>query len=87
MNVPPAVTASRGCGMFGISSLGGTVLSSSVCQVQGTTSSGQALITFKPGAFLPGVAVQPVAITIPDYMIWTWDSPGAKQSRWYNKFI
>jgi len=49
---------------------------------EGTTSSGQALITFKPGAFLPGVAVQPVAITIPDYMIWTWDSPGALFIMW-----
>jgi len=49
---------------------------------EGTTSSGQALITFKPGAFLPGVPVQPVVLKLPDYVVWTWDSPGAMYICW-----
>jgi len=49
---------------------------------EGTTSAGQALITFKPGAFLPGVPIQPAVLTIPDYMVWTWDSPGALYILW-----
>eukprot|EP00698_Gefionella_okellyi_P017594 TRINITY_DN5172_c0_g1_i2.p1 TRINITY_DN5172_c0_g1~~TRINITY_DN5172_c0_g1_i2.p1 ORF type:complete len:464 (-),score=79.58 TRINITY_DN5172_c0_g1_i2:1743-3101(-) len=32
---------------------------------EGTTTSGQALITFKPGAFKPGLPVQPVSISFP----------------------
>jgi len=49
---------------------------------EGTTSAGQALITFKPGAFLPGVPIQPVVLTLPDYMVWTWDSAGALYVLW-----
>ena len=32
---------------------------------EGTTTNGQALITFKGGAFIPGAAVQPVAVRFP----------------------
>jgi len=33
---------------------------------EGTTTNRQALITFKPGAFIPGMPVQPVVIRYPD---------------------
>ena len=47
---------------------------------EGTCSNGKSLITFKPGAFYPGVAVQPVCIRYPnrlDTPTWTWDGPEA----------
>jgi len=49
---------------------------------EGTTTAGKALVTFKPGAFLPGVPIQPVLLTLPDYMVWTWESPGALYVLW-----
>ncbi|XP_039519778.1 lysophospholipid acyltransferase LPCAT4 isoform X2 [Pimephales promelas] len=42
---------------------------------EGTTTNGQALLKFKPGAFLAGVAVQPVLLRYPgepDTVRWTW---------------
>ncbi|KTG02749.1 hypothetical protein cypCar_00037235 [Cyprinus carpio] len=42
---------------------------------EGTTTNGQALIKFKPGAFLAGVPVQPVLLHYPgepDTVRWTW---------------
>ncbi|XP_051757202.1 lysophospholipid acyltransferase LPCAT4 [Ctenopharyngodon idella] len=42
---------------------------------EGTTTNGQALIKFKPGAFLAGVPVQPVLLhypSDPDTVRWTW---------------
>lgn len=42
---------------------------------EGTTTNGQALIKFKPGAFLAGVPVQPVLLhypSQPDTVRWTW---------------
>ncbi|KAK2720998.1 hypothetical protein QYM36_004773, partial [Artemia franciscana] len=53
---------------------------------EGTCSNRKALITFKPGAFYPGVAVQPVCIKYPnrlDTLSWTWDGPGAMKILWY----
>lgn len=52
---------------------------------EGTTTNGRALITFKPGAFIPGVPVQPVLIRYPnrlDTVTWTWDGPGALKLLW-----
>ncbi|KAI0235865.1 Lysophosphatidylcholine acyltransferase 1 [Lamellibrachia satsuma] len=52
---------------------------------EGTCTSGTALISFKPGAFYPGLPVQPVSLryinkmnTIP----WTWDGPDALGVLW-----
>jgi len=43
---------------------------------EGTTTNGQSLITFKPGAFLAGVPVQPVIFRYPkDAIAWTWIAP------------
>jgi len=47
---------------------------------EGTCTNRTALMQFKPGAFLPGVAVQPVAIRYwvsrgQDTITWTWDQP------------
>jgi len=45
---------------------------------EGTTSNRQALMTFKPGGFLPGKPVQPVLIRYHlkhDTVSWTWDQP------------
>jgi len=45
---------------------------------EGTTSNRQALMSFKPGGFLPGKPVQPVLIKyhLPhDTVSWTWDQP------------
>ena len=47
---------------------------------EGTCSNRTGLITFKPGAFYPGVPVQPVLIRYPnrlDTVSWTWQGPGA----------
>ncbi|KAF5897084.1 lysophosphatidylcholine acyltransferase 2 [Clarias magur] len=45
---------------------------------EGTCTNRSCLITFKPGAFLPGVPVQPVLIKYPnklDTVTWTWQGP------------
>lgn len=45
---------------------------------EGTTSNRKALMSFKPGGFLPGKAVQPVLIKYHlnhDTVSWTWDQP------------
>lgn len=47
---------------------------------EGTCTNRKGLITFKPGAFIPGVPVQPVCIRYPnrlDTLSWTWQGPGA----------
>lgn len=47
---------------------------------EGTCTNRSCLITFKPGAFYPGVPVQPVLIRYnnrTDSFTWTWDGPGA----------
>lgn len=46
---------------------------------EGTCTNRQALIQFKPGAFYPGVPIQPVLLKYPnnyDTYTWTWDGPG-----------
>jgi lysophosphatidylcholine acyltransferase/lyso-PAF acetyltransferase len=45
---------------------------------EGSTSNRQALMTFKPGAFFPGKAVQPVILRYTskiDTVTWTWNQP------------
>jgi len=45
---------------------------------EGTTSNRKALMTFKPGGFLPGKTVQPLLIRYKnkhDTVSWTWDQP------------
>jgi len=52
---------------------------------EGTTTNAKALITFKSGAFIPGVPVQPVLLRYPnkiDTITWTWDGPSALQCLW-----
>lgn len=52
---------------------------------EGTTTNGKALITFKPGAFIPAVPVQPVLLRYPnklDTVTWTWEGPGALKLLW-----
>lgn len=47
---------------------------------EGTCSNRTSLIKFKPGAFYPGVPIQPVCIRYPnrlDTISWTWQGPGA----------
>lgn len=47
---------------------------------EGTCTNRSCLITFKCGAFYPGVPVQPVCIRYPnklDTVTWTWEGPGA----------
>lgn len=47
---------------------------------EGTCTNRSCLITFKPGAFYPGVPIQPVCIRYPnklDTVTWTWEGPGA----------
>ena len=41
---------------------------------EGTTGAGNRLMTFKSGAFLPGVPVQPAIIRVPNHIVWTWGS-------------
>nr|XP_021542768.1 lysophosphatidylcholine acyltransferase 1-like [Neomonachus schauinslandi] len=52
---------------------------------EGTCTNRTCLITFKPGAFIPGVPVQPVALRYPnklDTITWTWQGPGALKILW-----
>ncbi|KAL1464252.1 hypothetical protein WDU94_003917, partial [Cyamophila willieti] len=52
---------------------------------EGTCTNRSCLITFKPGAFYPGVPVQPVLLRYPnklDTVTWTWDGPGAWKLLW-----
>lgn len=47
---------------------------------EGTCTNRSCVLSFKPGAFYPGVAVQPVCIRYPntfDTTIWAWEGPGA----------
>lgn len=47
---------------------------------EGTCTNRSCLITFKPGAFYPGVPIQPVCIRYPnklDTVTWTWEGPSA----------
>ncbi|XP_028841285.1 lysophospholipid acyltransferase LPCAT4 [Denticeps clupeoides] len=53
---------------------------------EGTTTNGQALIKFKPGAFLAGVPVQPVLLRYPnkvDSVRWTWKGTTWLQCLWH----
>lgn len=52
---------------------------------EGTCTNRSALIKFKPGAFYPGVPVQPVLLRYPnkyDTFTWTWDGPGVLRLLW-----
>ncbi|KAK9711134.1 Acyltransferase [Popillia japonica] len=52
---------------------------------EGTCTNRSCLITFKPGAFYPGVPVQPVCIRYPnklDTVTWTWEGPSALKLLW-----
>ncbi|CAL8248556.1 unnamed protein product [Lota lota] len=52
---------------------------------EGTCTNRSCLITFKPGAFIPAVPVQPVVIRYPNIMdtiTWTWQGPGAFEILW-----
>ncbi|KAK7115276.1 hypothetical protein V1264_001176 [Littorina saxatilis] len=52
---------------------------------EGTCSNRSCLISFKGGAFFPGVPVQPVCLRYNnklDTITWTWDGPGAFQTLW-----
>ncbi|XP_058801176.1 lysophosphatidylcholine acyltransferase isoform X2 [Phymastichus coffea] len=52
---------------------------------EGTCTNRSCLITFKAGAFYPGVPVQPVCIRYPnklDTVTWTWEGPGALKLLW-----
>ncbi|XP_069476536.1 lysophosphatidylcholine acyltransferase 1 [Ambystoma mexicanum] len=52
---------------------------------EGTCTNRSCLITFKPGAFIPGVPVQPVVLRYPnkmDTITWTWQGPGALDILW-----
>ncbi|XP_017565812.1 lysophosphatidylcholine acyltransferase 1 [Pygocentrus nattereri] len=62
---------------------------------EGTCTNRSCLITFKPGAFIPAVPIQPVVIRYPnklDTITWTWQGPGAFKILWltlcqlHNKF-
>ncbi|KAF5901907.1 lysophospholipid acyltransferase LPCAT4, partial [Clarias magur] len=53
---------------------------------EGTTTNGQVLIKFKPGAFLAGVPVQPVLLHYPnkiDTVRWTWKGASWLDCFWY----
>lgn len=63
---------------------------------EGTCTNRSCLITFKPGAFIPAVPIQPVVIRYPnklDSITWTWQGPGAFQILWltlcqlHNEFV
>ncbi|XP_078367565.1 lysophosphatidylcholine acyltransferase 2-like isoform X1 [Oculina patagonica] len=43
---------------------------------EGTCTNRKCLISFKPGAFIPGCPVQPVCLNFPDLYAWTWEGPG-----------
>ncbi|XP_065289441.1 lysophosphatidylcholine acyltransferase 1 isoform X4 [Dermacentor albipictus] len=52
---------------------------------EGTCTNRSCLITFKLGAFVPGVPIQPVLIRYPNELntlIWTWDGPSAFETLW-----
>ncbi|KAA0710647.1 Lysophosphatidylcholine acyltransferase 1 [Triplophysa tibetana] len=52
---------------------------------EGTCTNRSCLIAFKPGAFIPGVPVQPVVLRYPnemDTISWTWQGPGAFEILW-----
>lgn len=52
---------------------------------EGTCTNRTCLISFKPGAFIPGVPVQPVCLKYPnklDTITWTWEGPGAFTLLW-----
>ncbi|GAA6098222.1 lysophosphatidylcholine acyltransferase 1 [Tachysurus ichikawai] len=52
---------------------------------EGTCTNRSCLITFKPGAFIPAVPVQPAVIRYPnqlDTITWTWQGPGAFKILW-----
>ncbi|XP_057658346.1 lysophosphatidylcholine acyltransferase isoform X2 [Diorhabda carinulata] len=52
---------------------------------EGTCTNRSCLITFKPGAFYPGVPIQPVCIRYPnklDTVTWTWEGPSAWKLLW-----
>nr|XP_021531081.1 lysophosphatidylcholine acyltransferase 1 [Aotus nancymaae] len=52
---------------------------------EGTCTNRTCLITFKPGAFIPGAPVQPVVLRYPnklDTITWTWQGPGALEILW-----
>lgn len=54
---------------------------------EGTCTNGKALITFKAGAFIPGVPVQPVILRYPNYLdtvTWTMNGPGGLALLWYS---
>jgi len=50
---------------------------------EGSCSNRKALMTFKPGAFIPGKPVQPVLVRYPnkiDTVTWTWNQPHGSKS-------
>ena len=50
---------------------------------EGTTTNGSCLITFKPGAFIPGLSVQPVVLQYKNKintLTWTWQGLNAYKS-------
>ncbi|CAH1398421.1 unnamed protein product [Nezara viridula] len=52
---------------------------------EGTCTNRSCLITFKPGAFYPGLPIQPVLIRYPnkvDTVTWTWEGPGVIKLMW-----
>ncbi|XP_065084768.1 lysophosphatidylcholine acyltransferase isoform X1 [Ochlerotatus camptorhynchus] len=52
---------------------------------EGTCTNRTSLIQFKPGAFYPGVPIQPVLVRYPnkiDTVTWTWEGPDALQLLW-----
>uniref|UniRef100_A0A023F8I1 Putative phosphate acyltransferase n=1 Tax=Triatoma infestans TaxID=30076 RepID=A0A023F8I1_TRIIF len=52
---------------------------------EGTCTNRSCLITFKAGAFYPGVPIQPVLIRYPnklDTVTWTWEGPGVLKLMW-----
>ena len=52
---------------------------------EGTCTNREALISFKLGAFFPGVPIQPIVIRYPnryDSFTWTWSGPGPMQLLW-----
>uniref|UniRef100_UPI00358F5F0C lysophosphatidylcholine acyltransferase 2-like isoform X2 n=1 Tax=Myxine glutinosa TaxID=7769 RepID=UPI00358F5F0C len=52
---------------------------------EGTCTNRSCLIKFKPGAFIPGVPVQPVIIRYPNHLdtvTWTWQGSGAFKVLW-----
>ncbi|XP_068584479.1 LOW QUALITY PROTEIN: lysophospholipid acyltransferase LPCAT4 [Cebidichthys violaceus] len=53
---------------------------------EGTTTNGSALIKFKPGAFLPGLPVQPVLLRYPnklDTVRWTYKGTSWTEALWH----